>query len=211
MNGPKIYPNIEMMTRPLNATPTLSPRCLAYEPPGRVRAAVPEDLTWMTSLQDRLHDYIGYTPRGALLDRILHRRIIVAEYNDDPAGFVTFTHRLDGTTHLPQLGVHPDLWRTHLGSQLWASLERSARCHASRYITLKCAYDLPANYFWGTVGCVPLGVTRGHRRMLNVWVRPLRGNIPVFLRPPKSPRIRPITRRGTRDRTDTPPGVPDHH
>lgn len=161
----------------------------------RIRHAVPGDLSLIHHLQCKLHHAVGYTPRGGLIARIESRRILVAEDNGDPAGYVSYTHRLDGTTHLPQIAVHPDLWRSSLGRMLWEHLVRSAKCHASTAITLKCATDLPSNAFWTAVGCELVAPVPGHARTLNAYAYTLRSTPGGPQHAPTSPRRTPIIAR----------------
>ena len=143
------------------------------DPQRIIRPGLPSDLPYLCDLQNRLHESIGYTPRGGLQDRIETNRLIVVQENDLPAGYVNFTHRRDGHTHISQLAVDPAIWRTQAGTRLMQIILDGARRARSQYVTLRTAIDLPANDFWPTVGFEDDGCQQGQRRMLACWRHPL--------------------------------------
>ena len=147
--------------------------------PGRViRSATPADLQYVYQLQNRLHRLVGYTPKGGLVDRIDSHRMIIVEENGDPAGYVTFTHRRDGRTHLPQIAVDPHIWNTKAGTELMTRLVADANHVGSYAITLKSAIDLDVNTWWGQHGFKPQHVEQTNRRTLVHWAKRLRPSDP---------------------------------
>lgn len=153
-----------------------------------IRHARLKDLAYVYALQNRLHDHVGYTPRGALDERIRTHRMLIVEENGDPAGYVTYTHRRDRRTHLPQVAVDPAIWRTLAGSELMQRLITSATRAGSYALTLKSAIDLDVNHFWPRHGFTPQHVEQTRTRSLVHWARKL---VPMGTRPilaPKSAR-----------------------
>lgn len=152
--------------------------------PRPIRSATLRDLAWCYHLQNDLHDHVGYCPRGGLEDRIRTGRILIVEENQEPAGYVSVTHRRDHTTHLTQLAIDPQLWRTRLGSLLWHRITTTAIAAGSIAVTLKCATDLPANAFWHSTGAHVVGIRTDRRRPLLCWTYPLVEGVRVLPQPP---------------------------
>lgn len=134
-----------------------------------IRPATSSDVPYLYKLQNDLHDYVGYCPRGGLEQRAGDGRLIVIEENGDPAGFLNFTHRRDRTTHVSQLAVDPQIWRTTAGTDTMRLLVQGAIAAGSRQITLRTALGLPANLFWPTFGFIDQGLVPGERRTLVCW------------------------------------------
>lgn len=154
-----------------------------------VRYATEADLNFLVALRGKLNWAVGYTPRGAFQDRIERRRIIVIDERGEPAGYINHTHRKDGLTHISQVAVHPDLWRTACGTHVMQTIINAAQDAGSDALTLRSALDLPANYFWPTMGFLPQGTVQGQVRPLIAWARPLKDRL-VFpiLSPPRGGR-----------------------
>ena len=138
-----------------------------------MRYATIADATYIWDLSERMRDSIGYAPRGAIVDRIERQRVLVIEENGSIAGFISHTHRIDRLTHLPQIGVDPALWRTRAGTLVMQTVIQAARDAGSTALTLRSALDLPANFFWPTLGFLPQGIIAGQRRTLSAWAKPL--------------------------------------
>lgn len=151
----------------------LTPGTAPNDPPRVIRPGLPADLPYLCDLQNKLHESVGYTPRGGLLDRIQTNRLVVIQENDLPAGYVNFTHRRDGHTHISQLAVDPAIWRTQAGTDLMKTILDGARRAGSHFVTLRTALALPANEFWPTMGFEEVGCEQGQRRMLVCWRHPL--------------------------------------
>lgn len=151
----------------------LTTRDTPDEPPRIIRPGLPSDLNYLCDLQNRLHDAVGYTPRGGLQERLETGRLVVIQENDDPAGFINFTHRRDRRTHISQLAVDPAIWRTRAGTDVMTVILNAARNAGSECVTLRTALDLPANAFWPTMGFEELGCEQGERRILVCWRHPL--------------------------------------
>lgn len=138
-----------------------------------VRYGIAADVPYLLHLQNKHKHAVGYAPNGALIDRVQTNRIIVLLENDVPAGYLNFTHRLDGITHVSQVAIDDGVWRTRAGTLIMRTLIDSALDGASVAITLKSALDLEANFFWPTLGFLPNGIVQGHRRPLSTWCKPL--------------------------------------
>ena len=105
--------------------------------------------------------------------------------NGDAAGYLNFSHRKDRKTHISQVAVHPDVWRTRAGSRLMDLIAKGARTAGSYAITLHTAVDLPANLFWPSLGYTPQALTNGKRRASLHWALHL-------FEKPASPIITPV-------------------
>jgi N-acetylglutamate synthase-like GNAT family acetyltransferase len=169
-----------------------------------VRLGRPSDLAYVYHLQNRMHGSVGYCPRGGLAERLATARIVVVEENGAPAGYVSYTHRRDGTTHLTQIAVEEDIWRTSAGTRLLDWLICDADAHDSRLITLKCAFDLPSNNFWRNSNFLPIAVRTDKRRPLICYARRL---VTTVTTPIVFPNSQPRP-RNRRVRGDTPPTPP---
>lgn len=156
--------------------------------PFDIRTGRPPDLNYLISLQNKHHHEVGYTPKGGILQRLHENRILVIAYNDAPAGYIAFTHRRDGRTHVPIVCVEDALWRHHIGTALMDNLIQRARLAGSYALTLKSAIDLPANHFWPSLGMTPQAVVQPKRRALVCWALPLRPDVPLPILPPATPR-----------------------
>lgn len=139
-----------------------------------IRYATAADVPFIYDLANKYTNMIGYCPRGGIDDRVHSRRVILLEQNGQHAGYVSATHRLDGITHLPQVAVARELWRTDAGSDLLRTLVNAASDAGSLAITLRSAVDLDANRFWPTLGFELLGTFPGRRRDLNAWALRIR-------------------------------------
>ena len=142
---------------------------------------MPADLAYLYDLQNKLHDSVGYTPKGGLQERIETGRIIVIEENGWPAGFINYTHRKDRRTHISQLAVDPGIWRTQAGTDVMTRILHDARNAGMRRVTLRTALDLPANEFWPMVGFQEMGCEQGRRRILVCWEHDLHVPTPIRL------------------------------
>lgn len=150
-----------------------------------IRYAEPADVHYVYDLAARFTKMVGFVCRGAIAERVDTRRIILVEENGQPAGFVSLTHRVDQTTHLPQIAVEEELWRTHVGTSLMHVLINSATDAGSLAITLRSALDLHANFFWPQFGFLPQGNIAGRKRVLACWAKPLSDQVafPIFAQP----------------------------
>lgn len=150
-----------------------------------VRYATIADLSYLNHLQQTLSHSVGYTPRGALKDRIERRRIIVLEHNGQAAGYINHTHRVDQVTHISQVCVDPQIWRTRAGTLIMRTIAQASRDAGSVAITLRSAMDLECNRFWPILGFTPHGIIEGQRRYLTAWALALTDRIPVPITTPR--------------------------
>jgi N-acetylglutamate synthase-like GNAT family acetyltransferase len=134
-----------------------------------VRLARTNDIPFIYSLMNRRHTEVGYTPRGALLERAERGCLLLVVKNDQEAGFLNYTHRIDRTTHVSQVAISEELWRDGLGTKVMTALLIDAVRAGSRAVTLQTARELFANNFWPTLGFETHCLTRGRRRWLWKW------------------------------------------
>lgn len=123
-----------------------------------VRTGTIQDLPYLTDLQSRWSQNVGFLPR-CVLERYLERQqvYLVAE-NTQHAGYLLWTFRPDGLVRVLQVAIEPELLRTTLGSKVMRSLERRAIASNCSIIRLKSRSDLPANQFWPLFGFKPTAI-----------------------------------------------------
>lgn len=162
----------------------------------RVRIATPEDVNAIRHIQNRHSKAIGYLPGQAIEERAASARIIVIEENEEPAGFITFTHRRDGRTHVSQLAIDEQLWLLGLGSRCMEVVAAQAADLGQLGVTLKCALDLPAQRFWPRLGFQSGGLTQDRYRQCEAWCLRLTPDDSVTIEPPKSQWRNSVNRLG---------------
>lgn len=145
----------------LPCNPTENPLALASTASKQnrtVRTGTIRDLAYLSDLQSRWSQNVGFLPR-CVLERYLDREqvYLVAE-NTQQAGYLIWTFRPDGLVRILQVAIEPELLRTTLGTKVMRSLERRAITGNCSVIRLKSRSDLPANQFWPMFGFKPTAV-----------------------------------------------------
>lgn len=116
--------------------------------PTHVRTAVVADLAFLDDLQNRNRHALGFLPWSALASYLAKARVLIAEENNDPAGyFLTLP-----SGKIVQAAVDFDARRRHLATALLTRcLAGLAHLHLP-YAGCWCADDLDANAFWQESG-----------------------------------------------------------
>jgi hypothetical protein len=135
------------------------PRC-----PISVRVATAGDYTFIDRLQDMHSKALGFMPKAQLRGKIEAGHVLIAE--DEmrlPVGYCMSQDRYfkrDDVGIIYQMNVVPGRQRSLVGATLVrAVFERAA--YGCRLFCCWCAQDLDANYFWESLGFVPLAFRAG--------------------------------------------------
>ena len=136
------------------------------------RTANVNDLTYIDHLQKRNAEELAFFPKVVFEREIENRRIVLAEYNAEPCGYL-YHGSLGNICRIHQACIQYDLRGQLYGAALVRDL--IAICEASQTSTIKlrCGSDIDANQFWQAMGFVCEAVTQGCvRRMrdINHWV-----------------------------------------
>jgi hypothetical protein len=161
-----------------------TPRCTL-----NVRAAVEGDLPFIDQLQKMHSHMVGFLPIKAIAKRIADGDVLIAEAppHDQHAGQQTsvgyvISHdqymKRDDVGIIYQLNVLPLKQRSLIGASLIKTVfERAA--YGCKLFCCWCAQDIQANWFWESIGFVPLAFRTGSRAKQRIhifWQRRIREN-----------------------------------
>lgn len=161
-------------SNPIAAPPsqTISDSAAVKNP---IRRARPQDLKFLSHLQKKFSNQLGFLPTQALQWYVEEGRVGVVTENGEPAGYVlgrpSFRYqRL--LRPITQTAVAMDAQRRHLGMSLIDRVCNLARDEHQLAVQAVCAADLEANDFWlamqfEAIHVFPANNTRG--RELIVW------------------------------------------
>lgn len=130
------------------------------------------DLRYIEDLARSNYEAIGFIPRPRLEEYAARGQILMAEENDESAGFLVFGAGWP-TLRIYQACVQYDARRREHGADLVGRLVAEAQKRGCHLISLWCADDLPANEFWEAVGFRRIGTRPGgaaRGRLHNQWV-----------------------------------------
>ncbi len=151
--------------------------------PIAVRVATINDLPFLDGLQKQHNKALGFFPRAQLEGYVENQWILIAEdaATGTPLGYCASRDRYlkrDELGVIYQLCVTPDHQRGLIGASLIkAVFERSA--YGCRLYCCWCAQDLAANYFWESLGFVPIAFragSTGKKRVHIFWQRRIDGD-----------------------------------
>src|SRR5687768_2891308 len=181
--------------------PVPAPRCGAIG----VRLATPADIPFIDELQKKHQKMLGWTPRKTIEGKIAAGHVLVAEGRTEDSGlrtesnasspdaqssalspqhFVPLGYAISQDRYMGrddcgviyQLNVAPVEQRKLIGATLVKTIfERAA--YGCRLFCCWCAQDIAANYFWESLGFVPLAFRAGNRakgRIHIFWQRRIR-------------------------------------
>lgn len=151
------------------------PRCEV-----RIRPATMEDLAFIDALQRRHDKMVGWMPSQQLEGKIRLGHVIIAEDEAaQPLGYCIGADRYfkrDDLGIIYQMNVVPERQRSLIGATLVrAMFDRAA--YGCKLFCCWCAQDIAANYFWESLGFVPLAFRAGSRdkgRVHIFWERRIR-------------------------------------
>ena len=138
-----------------------TPRC-----PVAVRPAEERDLSFLDQLQKMHTHMVGFFPRKQMEGYFKMGAIQIAEdEKQSPVGYVISRDSYSGRDDVGiiyQLNVMPLKQRHLIGARLvQAAFEKAA--YGCRLFSCWCAQDIQANFFWESVGFVPLAFRTGTR------------------------------------------------
>ncbi len=139
-----------------------------------VRVATMDDLPFLDSLQKQHSKALGFFPRAQMEGYIENGWVLIAEdaATKQPVGYCASRDRYlkrDELGVIYQLCVVPGDQRKLVGASLIkAVFERSA--YGCRLYCCWCAQDLEANYFWESLGFVPIAFRGGSGKKKRVHI-----------------------------------------
>ncbi|HEV2292657.1 MAG TPA: GNAT family N-acetyltransferase [Tepidisphaeraceae bacterium] len=146
--------------------------------PIAIRTATMSDLPFLDAMQKKHSRALGYFPTKQFEGYIEMGGVLVAEAEGMPVGYCISRDRYlkrDELGVIYQLCVAPGDQRKLIGASLIkATIERSA--YGCRLYCCWCAQDLDANYFWESMGFVPIAFragSTGKKRVHIFWQRPI--------------------------------------
>lgn len=135
------------------------------------RQACLEDISYIDFLQKKNAEDLSFYPKIVFEREIENNRIILAEYNSEPCGYLyygAFGMRLK----IHQACIQYDLRGKLYGASLVSYLLGKAEERRVSSVHLRCGSDIEANGFWKEMGFYCEAVTNGGvRRMrdINCW------------------------------------------
>lgn len=152
-----------------------TPRCEVT-----VRQAVADDIAFIDMLQKMHSHMVGWSPTKAIEANIEGGHILIAEDQaGTPIGYCTGRDQYmkrDDVGIIYQLNVLPLKQRHLVGAMLVkATFDRAA--YGCKLFCCWCAQDIQANYFWESIGFIPLAFRTGSRAKQRIhifWERRIR-------------------------------------
>lgn len=141
-----------------------------------IRPAVPADLTYVDHLQRRNAEELAFYPLSVLEREMGPQRVVLAEVNGEPAGYLYHGSLSSPTLRIHQACIQYDLRGYLYGAALVRWLADVGTASGAQEIALRCGSDIAANGFWQAMGFECIAVTQGGaRRMrdINAWRLPL--------------------------------------
>jgi hypothetical protein len=159
----------------IHAVPLPAPRCKI-----NVRSATTADLAFIDSLQKMHSHMVGWFPMKQFEGHISQGNIAIAE--DDQQNAVGYClsrdqyMKRDDVGIIYQLNIAPLKHRSLIGATLVKSVFDKA-AYGCRLFCCWCAQDIQANWFWESIGFVPLAFragSRGKQRIHIFWQKRIR-------------------------------------
>lgn len=147
--------------------------------PITVRAATMGDYPFIDRLQGMHSKALGFMPKAQLEGKIARGEVLVAEDEARlPIGYCISSDRYfkhDDVGIIYQMNVSPGVQRKLVGATLLRAVFERAP-YGCRLFCCWCAQDLDANYFWESLGFVPLAFRAGAggKRTHIFWQRRIR-------------------------------------
>lgn len=148
----------------------------------RVRVATVEDQPWIDALQKMHTHMVGWFPTKQMRAYIEGEHVLIAEREEPDAervGYIVYKDeylKRDEVGIIYQLNVAPIEQRQLIGATLVrAAFERAA--FGCKLFCCWCAQDIQANWFWESIGFVPLAFrtgSRGKQRIHIFWQKRIR-------------------------------------
>lgn len=146
-----------------------------------IRPGVMSDVPFLDSLQKMHTKQVGWMPTAQFEGKIKLGHVIIAEDEQKtPLGYCIGSDQYfkrDDVGIIYQMNIVPDRQRGLIGARLVkAMFDRAA--WGCKLFCCWCAQDIEANYFWESLGFVPLAFragSRGKGRVHIFWQRRIRG------------------------------------
>lgn len=134
-----------------------------------IRLAVPEsnDIRLIDALQKKFSRNLGFAPLGQLTKNIADGHVLIAEQDRRFVGYCVSRDRYDRNDSVGivyQLAVVEGKQRGLIGATLIKEVFNRA-AYGCKLFCCWCAQDLEANYFWESLGFVPLAFRTGSRKV----------------------------------------------
>ncbi len=161
----------------MRRTAALNPHVAPEDARPAVRAARTADLSFITALQARFSNQLGFLPRTALAEYVDAGRVTLVFDNDTAAGYLLgrrLLRSVPAVAPLIQTAICYDAQRRTLGLQLVEHAAATAQADGRSVLQAWCRADIPANAFWQAAGFIPIArrVTANARRQpLILWRR----------------------------------------
>lgn len=145
----------------------------------KIRRARPADAKFLSHLQKKFSNQLGFLPTKALAWYIENLRVGVALENGEPCGYVLGRERFRFCPlmrPITQTAVAMDAQRRHHGLALVQAICKQAIDAKQLAVQAVCAEDLEANDFWLAAGFEAIDVTapeNARGRKLIIWRKQL--------------------------------------
>src|SRR5918993_641564 len=153
--------NADIRVHPCSSVVPFVPRCDVA-----IRPATIADVPFMDALQKKHSKQLGYFPTKQFEGYVAMGGVLVAECAGAAVGYCISKDRYlkrDELGVIFQLCVAPGEQRKLVGASLLKSVfERSA--YGCKLYCCWCAQDLDANYFWESMGFVPVAFRAGSEK-----------------------------------------------
>jgi GNAT superfamily N-acetyltransferase len=116
--------------------------------------ATQKDLIYLSDLQKRWSNNVGWLPRAAHSDYIDRGHALRVDYNGTSAGYLIFSINRLGILTIPQVAIDPELLRTTLGTQVMRHAEEIAITSGCSIIRLRSRDNLTCNKVWPELGMI---------------------------------------------------------
>ena len=136
-----------------------------------VRLAELKDVNFIDYLQKKNAEELSFYPKTVFEREILNYRILLAEINDEPCGYL-YHGAEKAFCKIHQACIEYDLRGQLYGSKLVKTLIHNLSYQGVYSVTLRCGSDIQANTFWKAMGFYCEAITLGGvRRMrdINCW------------------------------------------
>ena len=145
-----------------------------------IRLGLPSDVPFLDSLQKLHTKKVGWMPSAQFEGKIKAGHVLIAEdESKQPVGYCIGNDQYfkrDDVGIIYQMNVLPGKQRGFIGATLLkAMFDRAA--YGCKLFCCWCAQDIEANYFWESLGFIPLAFragSRGKQRVHIFWQRRIR-------------------------------------
>lgn len=134
------------------------------------------NLEFVRSLMKENSKALGFIPISAVRKACDENRLFIYSKNNERIGYLLFGPVRNGkNVTIWQICVDEKRRNMGFGKKLFDRLYKLALETGARGIRLRCADDLPANYFWKSIGFKLIGtvLSKNKRRKINIYYLPV--------------------------------------